>query len=82
MEKTLDPANCKHNGPIHIIKKILKNIMGSATNSEIRATYVNYQEAVHIQMPLTKINHPKPPTPIQVENSTAVRFSNKTTKQE
>ena len=43
-DNTLKTANYKHNGPIHIIAKILKNVIGSAAEAEIGPTYVNTLE--------------------------------------
>ena len=39
------------------------------------------QDAEPIRTTLVEMNHPQPPTPIQVENSTAVGISNKAIKQ-
>ena len=39
------------------------------------------QDAESIRTTLVEMNHPQPPTPIQVENSTAVGISNKAIKQ-
>ena len=61
------------NGIVHVVCKILKNVMASATEVELGAVLINGQDAVPIRM-----NHPQPPTPIQVDNSTAVGISNKT----
>ena len=37
------------NGPIHFISCIMSNVMGSAAEAEIGATYINGQEAVPIR---------------------------------
>lgn len=78
---TSDPANCRPNGPIHVLSKILRNVMGSAAEAEIGATYVNGQEAMPIRTALEEMHHPQPPTPMQVDNTTAVGFANDTIKQ-
>ena len=49
LEKNLDSANYKHNGPIHIIAIFPKNFMYSAAEAEILATHVNAQEAVPLK---------------------------------
>jgi hypothetical protein len=77
----LDPAKCKPNGPIHITAKILRNVMASAAEAEIGASYVNGQEAIPIRNTLEELGHPQPPTPMQVDNTTAVGFANNTIKQ-
>ena len=66
------------NGPLYTVSKIMRNVMGSATKSEIGATYLNGQESVPIHTTLTKMGHPQSPNPIQVDNSTAEGFSNQT----
>jgi len=68
------------NGPIHTISKILKNVVGSAAEAEIAGTYVNATEAVPIVVTLEELGHIQPPTPIQVDNSTAFGFANKKIK--
>ena len=55
--------------------------MGSAAEAEIRASYMNAQENLPIRTCLEEMVHLQPPTPIQVDNTTAVRFANKTIKQ-
>jgi hypothetical protein len=69
------------NGPIHSIARILKNIMASAAEVEIAATFMNGQEAVPIRVTLVELGHPQPPTPMMVDNTTAVGFANDTIKQ-
>ena len=59
------------NGPIHTVSKILHNVMASAAEAEIGATFQNVQEAMPIRTTLQEIGHPQPPTPIRVDNSTA-----------
>jgi hypothetical protein len=78
---TIDPAQCKVNGPIHVTAKILRNVMGSAAEAEIGASYVNGQEAIPLRTALEELGHPQPPTPMQVDNTTAVGFANDTIKQ-
>ena len=59
----------------------MRNVMGSAAEAEIGATYINGQEYVPILTTLAKMGHPQPPTPMQVDNSTAEGFANRTIKQ-
>ncbi len=63
-----DPPN---NGAILTNATIIKNVMSSAAEAEIRALYLNAQEAVYLWQILTKMGHPQPPTPIQTDNTTA-----------
>ena len=69
------------NGPIHTVSKILHNMMASAAEAEIGATFHNGQEAVPIHTTLQELGHPQPPTSIHVNNSTAEGFANGTIKQ-
>ena len=69
------------NGIIHVVCKILKNVMASAAEAELGAVFINGQDAVPIRTTLAEMNHPQPATPIQVDNSTAVGIANKTIRQ-
>ena len=68
------------NGPIHCVSKILKNVVSSAAEAEIAATFENCKEAVMIRTTLQELGHPQPPTPVQVDNTTAHGFANDTIK--
>lgn len=68
------------NGPVHSVSKIIKNVMSSAAEAEIAATFENCKEAVGIRTTLQELGHPQPPTPVQVDNSTAYGFANKSIK--
>ena len=71
----------RFNGPIHTVSKIVSNVMGSAAKDKIGATYINGQKAVPIRTLLRELGNPQPATPMQVDNSTAVGFSNDTIRQ-
>ena len=52
--------------------------MASAPEVEVgSSTNENSKEAVPIIVALEEMNHPQPPTPMQVDNTTTVAFSNK-----
>ena len=55
--------------------------MASAAEAEYGALFLNGQAAVPIQTKLIEMNHPQTPTPIQVDNSTAVGIAKKIIKQ-
>ena len=76
-----NPAKFTLNGPIHVIAKILRNVMGLAAEAEIGASYTNGKEAIPICTALEEMGHPQPPTPMQVNSTTAVGFSNSAIKQ-
>jgi hypothetical protein len=69
------------NGPIYSLSRIIRNVMGSADEAEIASSYMNGQEAIPIWTTLEEMGHPQPPTPVQVNNSTAEGFANDTIKQ-
>ena len=69
------------NGFIFILCKILRNIMASESDAEYGALFLNFKAAVPIRNTLIEMHHPQTPTPIQVDNSTAVGLANKSIKQ-
>jgi hypothetical protein len=71
----------KPNGPIFSLSRILRPVMGSVAKAEIGSSYTNGQEAIPIRTTLEEMGHPQPPTPMQVDNSTAEGFANDTIKQ-
>jgi hypothetical protein len=71
----------KPNGAIYSLSRIIRNVMGSAAEAEIASSYLNGQEAIPIRTTLEEMGHPQPPTPMQVDNSTAEGFANDTIKQ-
>ena len=74
------PEKYPINVPVHVISKTLKCVMGYAAE-EIGTSYMNAQESLSIRTCLEEIGHPLPSTPIQVDNTAAVGFANKTIKQ-
>eukprot|EP00804_Cyclotella_cryptica_P018243 CCRYP_005972-RK/>CCRYP_005972-RK protein AED:0.51 eAED:0.38 QI:0/-1/0/1/-1/0/1/0/146 len=46
--------------------------MSSAAEAELGALYINAREAIPIRHLLTELGHAQPPTPIQIDNSTAL----------
>ena len=60
-----------NNGAILNIAKIIKAIMSSAAEAELRGLFRNAKEAVHLRNILTEMGHLQPPTPMQTDNSTA-----------
>ena len=56
---TTAPTNRPHlNGPFHSISRIMSNVMGSASEADIGAAYINGQEAVPIRTLLRELEHP------------------------
>ena len=80
-DKSINPEKAKSNGAVHVLSTILRNIMSSAAEAEIAATFDNAKEAIPLRHTLKFLGHDQPPTPIQVDNTTAVNFSHRTLKQ-
>ena len=49
--------------------------------TEVAATFYNAKEALPFRVTLEEMGHPHPPTPMEVENETAIGFLKGTTKQ-
>ena len=73
--------HAKPNRAVHVISTILKNVMSSAAETEIAATFDNAKEAIPLRHTLKFLGHEQPPTPMQVDNTTAVNFAKQTLKQ-
>jgi hypothetical protein len=69
-------AKSPNNGAILIIAQIIKAVMSSAAEAEVRALYVNCREAILAHHTLNFIGHPPPPTPMQMDNTTAIGVVN------
>ena len=74
---TTDP---NPNGVITCLAKIINTIMSSAMEAEVAVAYENAREACPIRVTLEELGNKQPPTPIQVDNATAVGFANGTMK--
>jgi hypothetical protein len=70
---TKDPAN---NGAVLNIAQLIKAVISSAAEAKLGALYINARKAVLQCQLLEKMGHPQPPTPIQTDNSTALRVVN------
>ena len=68
--------DCNHpfNAPFHVVAKILKMITSSAMENEVDATFYNAKEALPFRVTLAEMGHPQPPTPMEVDNETAIGF--------
>ena len=69
------------NGAIHVISKLLKNVVALAAESEIGGSFENSREGLHMRRILIALKHPQPPTPIQTDNTTAQGIINNNAKQ-
>jgi hypothetical protein len=71
-----DTARPPNNGAVLTIAQIIKAVMTSAAEAEIGALYINCREAVPAQHTLEYMGHPQPPTPMQMDNTTALGVVN------
>jgi len=62
----------QNNGAILTLAQIIKPVMSSAAEAELAALYINAREVVPQRHLLNELGHPQPPTPIQIDNSTAL----------
>ena len=69
------------NGVVYAMAKIIDAVMSSAMESEVGAIFLAAKEAVPVQIALEEMGHTQPPTPIQVDNLTALGFCNSSIKQ-
>eukprot|EP00804_Cyclotella_cryptica_P020749 CCRYP_016588-RA/>CCRYP_016588-RA protein AED:0.03 eAED:0.02 QI:0/0/0/1/1/1/3/0/1217 len=62
----------RNNGAILTLTQIIKPVMSSAAEAELGALYINARETIPQRHLLNELGHPQPPTPIQIDNSTAL----------
>ena len=74
-------SNSANNGAVLTIAQIIKNVMTSAADAEIRALYINLQQAISARTTVEEMVHKQPPIPTQTDNTTALGFVKKTTSQ-
>eukprot|EP00804_Cyclotella_cryptica_P022419 CCRYP_021142-RA/>CCRYP_021142-RA protein AED:0.48 eAED:0.48 QI:0/0/0/1/0/0/3/0/284 len=68
----------RKNGAILTLAQIIKSVTSSAAEAELGALYINSRETIPIRHLLEEMGHAQPPTPIQIDNSTAHDVVNKT----
>eukprot|EP00957_Ditylum_brightwellii_P154088 11726928-Ditylum_brightwellii.AAC.2 len=69
------------NGLIHLVCKILRNVMASSAKTEIGALFTNIRKGKELRIALIEMGHPQLPTPIMTDNSMACGIVNNSTKQ-
>ena len=67
----------RDNGAVLNIVEILKTVMSLAAEAEIGALFLNLRQAIPARTTLIETGHQQPPTPIQVDNRTALGFVGK-----
>ena len=70
------------NGPILSLCTVLRTVAASAAEAELGALFHNAKEAKVIQLILTELGHPQPPTPIHIDNTTVAGIVNNTIKRQ
>ncbi|CAB9526493.1 unknown protein [Seminavis robusta] len=73
--------NAPSNGAVHVVAKIMKNVLSSAAEAEVGNAFNNAQEACPIPQTLIEMGHPQPATPIQTDNKWAEGILTGTKKQ-
>ena len=68
----------QNNGAVLTIAQIIKAVMSLAAEAELGALYINSRAAIPQRHLLEEMGHPQPPTPIQIDNSTALGVVTKT----
>jgi hypothetical protein len=65
------PTQDTLNGSILNVAAIIKNVVASAAESEVRACFHNAQSGAPLRVILTELGHTQPLTPLQTDNTTA-----------
>ena len=69
------------NGVVLNLAAIVKMVLSSAAEAEFGALFHNTKIATPLRTTLEELGHPQPPTPVLVDNSTAVGLANDTVTQ-
>ena len=69
------------NAPFHVVACILKMVTSSAMETEVAAAFYNAKDGCPFRVTLKELGHPQPPTPIEVDNQTALGLLQNTMKQ-
>jgi hypothetical protein len=69
------------NGSILNVASVIKNVVASAAESEVGASFHNAQSGAPLRVTLTELGHIQPPTPLGTDNSTALGILNETIRQ-
>ena len=75
---TKNNSNDINNGAILTLSKIIKHVIGSASESEVAALFYNCKAAIPLRIALQEMGHPQPSTPVITDNSTAEGLINRT----
>ena len=67
-----------NNGTILTLSKIIKHVVGSASEAEVAALFYNCETAIPLRLALMEMGHPQPKTPAVTDNTTAEGLMNET----
>ena len=67
-----------NNGAVVTLSKIIKHVMGSASESEVAALFYNCKAAIPLRLALHEMGHQQPKTPTVTDNKSAEGLINKT----
>ena len=70
------------NDAIFVFCGILKIVVASAAEAELRALFLNCKEGKVLRMTLKEMGHPQPPTPVHCDNLTSTGIANDTIKKQ
>ena len=80
-EKINPMAQTKHNGAVLVVTAILKNVMASAAEAELRGLLIKAKEGEVLRNSLEEMGHQQGPAHMKTDNSTASGIINETVKQ-
>ena len=69
------------NGPVHVEFSIMRNVMESATESELGGLFENFQKEISTRTSIADMGHLQPPTSVTMDNTAANIIFNRTAKQ-
>ena len=69
--------NPPNNRAVLNIYQRIKNVMTLAADAEIGALFINSRQAIPARNTVEEMGHKQPPTPMQTDNTTAIRFITK-----
>jgi hypothetical protein len=70
-----------HNGAVHTISSIMRNVMSSTIEAELAALFHNARDGIPLRTTLIEMGHPQAETPIHTENACASGIVNDKVKQ-
>ena len=73
---TDESENPPKNGAVITISQIIKAVMSLEAEAELFALFVNCREAIPERIVLEEMGYKQPPTPMQIDNKTALGVAN------